>query len=121
MVVQHQPPEVLHRVGERVLGHDEGGRLLVALGERRVRRDRSGETGQERRVRRDGSGETGQDHHGGETGQERQVITTMEERQVKTTMEEKQVKATMKERQVRTTMEERQDNDGVMIEMIVME
>lgn len=34
VVVQNQPPEVLHRVGERVLGHDERGRLLVALQER---------------------------------------------------------------------------------------
>ena len=74
VVVQDQPPEVLHRVGERVLGHDEGGRLLVALEERQVRRDRSGPPWR-RQVRRDRSGppwrrdrsgETGQDHHGGE-------------------------------------------------------
>ena len=35
VVVQHQPPEVLHRVRQRVLGHDESGGLLVALERKR--------------------------------------------------------------------------------------
>lgn len=31
VVVEHQAPEVLDRVGQRMLGYDEGRRLLVAL------------------------------------------------------------------------------------------
>lgn len=31
VIVQNQPPEILHRVRQRMLGNDERGRLLVAL------------------------------------------------------------------------------------------
>lgn len=31
VIIEHQPPEVCHGVGERVLRDHEGGRLLVAL------------------------------------------------------------------------------------------
>ena len=31
VIIEHQPPEVCHGVGERVLCDHEGGRLLVAL------------------------------------------------------------------------------------------
>lgn len=34
VVVQNQPPEILYSVRKWVLGHDECGRLLVALQER---------------------------------------------------------------------------------------
>ena len=36
VVIKHQPPEVCRGVGQRMLGNDEGGWLLVALGEQRI-------------------------------------------------------------------------------------
>lgn len=44
VVVQHQSPEVLYCVWQRVLGHYESRRLLVTLEEREQNRDKSGRT-----------------------------------------------------------------------------